>query len=102
MKKALLILMMLGFIGINAAQANPGEKTKKEKTELSAEDSEKIEQLQNRFNEIKAMDFSTLSKDEAKALKIELQEIKAEGRNNGLWLSTGAIILILIIIILVD
>ena len=63
---------------------------------------EKIEQLQNRFNEIKAMDFSTLSKDEAKALKIELQEIKAEGRNNGLWLSTGAIILILIIIILVD
>ena len=48
------------------------------------------------------MDFSTLSKDEAKALKIELQEIKAEGRNNGLWLSTGAIILILIIIILVD
>ncbi|SFO31461.1 hypothetical protein SAMN04488519_105224 [Algoriphagus ornithinivorans] len=102
MKKALLILMMLGFFGINAAHANPGEKTKKEKTELSAEDSEKIEQLQSRFNEIKAMDFSTLSKDEAKALKIELQEIKAEGRNNGLWLSTGAIILILIIIILVD
>lgn len=55
-----------------------------------------------RVDEIKAMDFSTMEKAEKKAVRSELKEIKKEAKDlgGGVYLSVGAIIIILLILIL--
>ncbi|MBK6998144.1 MAG: hypothetical protein IPH31_25925 [Lewinellaceae bacterium] len=58
--------------------------------------------LLSRLNEIKAMDKSTLSSVEKKALRTETKSINKELRatNSGVYLSTGAIILIAVLLII--
>jgi hypothetical protein len=58
--------------------------------------------LQKRLEEIKATDMSKLSKKEKKALRGEVKQIKKELKeiSGGVYLSVGAIILIVLLIIL--
>jgi len=58
--------------------------------------------LINRLQEIKAMTKNDLSKVEKKALRKEVKEIKKELRatQNGIYLSVGAIIIIVLLLIL--
>lgn len=53
-----------------------------------------------RLEEIKAIDKSELSSSERKELRKEVKAIKRSSSNNGIYLSTGAIILIVVLIIL--
>ena len=63
---------------------------------------EQATRLQNRLEEIKAMDKTKLSKNEKKALRGEVKQIKKELKeiSGGVYLSVGAIILIVLLIIL--
>jgi hypothetical protein len=58
--------------------------------------------LKNRLEEIKAMDKTELSRVEKKALRKEVRSIKKElaAVSGGVYLSIGAIILIVLLIIL--
>ncbi|TBX68398.1 hypothetical protein EZL74_08790 [Flavobacterium silvisoli] len=63
----------------------------------------KTEVLLNRLNEIKAMDKSNLTREEKKALRKEVKEIKAtmKATGGGVYLSVGAIIIIILLLILI-
>jgi hypothetical protein len=58
--------------------------------------------LQNRLDEIKALDKSTLTHSEKKMLRREVKEIKKElaTASGGVYLSVGAILLIALLLIL--
>jgi hypothetical protein len=63
---------------------------------------EHASRLQNRLEEIHAMDMKKLSKEEKKALRGEVKAIKKELKviSGGVYLSVGAILLIVLLIIL--
>ncbi len=58
--------------------------------------------MYNRLEEIKAMDKSSMTFSEKKALRKEVRTIKANLRssNSGVYLSVGAIIIIILLLIL--
>ncbi|HEU5147425.1 MAG TPA: hypothetical protein VFT90_11955 [Chryseosolibacter sp.] len=62
----------------------------------------RVQQLQNRLEEIKAMDTRVLSRPEKKSLRREVREIKKElaAISGGVYLSVGALILIALLLIL--
>jgi len=62
----------------------------------------RIKQLTQRLTEVKDIDKSTLSAEEKKALRKEKKELKKElkGISGGVYLSVGALILILILLII--
>lgn len=63
----------------------------------------RAEQLIQRLNEIKAIDKSTLSRAERKELRKEVIAIKKEMKaiSGGVYLSVGAIIIIILVLILI-
>ena len=79
------------------------ENSKKEKTELTEAQKERLAEIEARVDEIKAMDFSAMSKDEKKDVRMELKDMKEEAKRagGGVYISVGAIIIILLILILV-
>lgn len=103
MKKSLLVFFLL--LSGQLAMADSGNKSenKKNNIELTEAQQERLVEMQNRVEEIKAMDFMSMTKDERKEVREELKEMKAEARasGNGLYISAGAIIVILLILILV-
>lgn len=58
---------------------------------------------EQRIREIESMDLSSLSRAERKSLRKELRSMKKEARRSGggIYLSTGAIIIILLVILFV-
>jgi len=64
-------------------------------------DAKEVEAMIKRIDEIKAMDFKSLSLDEKKALKKELKGMKHDLKVvTGIYMSTGAIILVLILLLI--
>ena len=63
----------------------------------------KNEILLNRLNEIKSMDKSEMTRADKKALRKEVREIKATMKANGggLYISLGAAIIIILLLILI-
>ena len=63
----------------------------------------KAEVLLNRLKEIKDMDKSNLSRAEKKTLRKEVKEIKTtmKASGNGVYLSIGAILIIILLLILI-
>lgn len=98
MKKILTILAI--FLSVQFVSATPKNDPKKELTEAQQI---RANEMRERLDEIKAMDFRSMSKDEIKSIKAEMKEMKEEAKkvNNGVYLSVGAIIVILLILILV-
>jgi hypothetical protein len=99
MKKTRLYLMIMmlslgAFTTVNASEKNPAKTT----TEIPAE----IQVMLNRLEEIKDMDKSEMERAEKKELRKEVRAIKSEIRSsgNGIYISVGAIIIILLLIIL--
>lgn len=80
----------------------PTAMANKDKPELTEEERSRLVEIELRVDEIKAIDFSTLEKTEKKAIRNELKEIKKEAKDlgGGVYLSVGAIIIILLILIL--
>lgn len=64
---------------------------------------ERVKTLLSRVDEIRAIDKSTLTRAERKALRKELRTINTELKStgNGIYLSIGAIIIIILLLILI-
>ena len=64
-------------------------------------ESEEVQAMLDRLEEIKAMDMSALTTVEKKALRKEVRAIKQEMRAiSGVYLSVGALIIIILLLIL--
>ena len=99
MKKTRLYLMIMmlslgAFTTVNASEKKPATEAK----EIPAE----IQVMLNRLEEIKDIDKSDMNRLEKKALRKEVRAINSEIRSsgNGIYISAGAIIIILLLIIL--
>jgi hypothetical protein len=61
--------------------------------------------MKERVAAIKAMDRSTMTKEERKALRMELRHMNKEARSmgytNGIYISVGALIIIILLLILI-
>ena len=62
----------------------------------------RVQQMDERLQEIKAIDKSSLTKDDKKSLRKEVVDIKKEMKavSGGVYLSIGALVLILILLII--
>lgn len=97
--KLLLSALLVTFFSV-AAIAKPKAKT----VELTAAQQARIQQIDIRVHEIKAMDKSALSSQERKALRKEVLQLKKEMgglAGGGVYLSVAAIIIILLVLILI-
>ncbi|MCE7056311.1 hypothetical protein LZF95_16635 [Algoriphagus sp. AGSA1] len=103
MKKLFVILAMMFSAQMLIAAPVKDENSKKDKTELTDAQKERLAEIEARVDEIKAMDFSAMSNEERKDVRMELKEMKKEARRagGGVYISVGAIIIILLILILV-
>lgn len=105
MKKPLLTLA--ASAALLAFTANPSEASNsksKEPKVLTVEDKERLLEIESKVLEIKGLDFSTLTKEEKKELKNELRSLEKEAKargGSGLYISTGALIVILILLIII-
>lgn len=102
MKKLLTILAL--FLSVQMLNAAPTETKGRnnDKTELTEAQQQRVIEMENRLEEIKGMDFQSMSKDEKNDVREEMKEMKDEARvtGNGVYLSIGAIIIIILILIL--
>lgn len=102
MKKLLAIFAL--FLSVQMVQASPLtlEKSKKADTELTEAQKVRAAEMQARLDEIKAMDFKSMTRDEKKEIRSELKDMRVEAKaaGSGIYISAGAIILILLLIII--
>lgn len=111
MKKKIYLLattLLLCFAAFNSNAAvltgNNMAVTKEAAANMTAEQKEaRLEQIKARVQEIKEMDKSQLSSEDKKELKAELKSMKKESRamGGGVYLSVGAIIIIILVLILI-
>lgn len=101
MKKIVYPLMLLAALSFNVNFAFAAND--KPKTELTAEQRDELNRITSRVEEIKAMDKSKLSKADRKALRKELKEMKqkANAIGGGVYLSVGAILIIILLLIII-
>lgn len=92
--RSLLVMAILAIATPNVSAAPKAEPTTEQKAQL--------QRLENRLEEIKAIDKKKLNKEEKQALRGEVKQIKKEMKaiSGGVYLSVGAIILIALLIIL--
>jgi len=103
MKKFTFCLMMI-MLSLNTfPNALNAEKNVVLATNNTKEIPVEVKVMLNRLDEIKAMDKSSLKFSEKKALRKEVRAINSTLRStgNGIYLSAGAIIIILLILILI-
>ncbi|WP_379088570.1 hypothetical protein [Pedobacter sp. UC225_65] len=102
MKKFIYALVLVFTLGISTNTVSAAE-DKKAKTEMTAEQKVQFERIVNRVEEIRNMDKSNLSREEKRALRKELKEMKEQARvlQKGVYLSVGAIIIIILLLILI-
>ncbi|MGI4751374.1 MAG: hypothetical protein ACRYFB_12140 [Janthinobacterium lividum] len=107
MKKKIYLLstaLMLTFSASNLRAATiVSEPVAKEITLTDAQKEVKLQAIKDRVEEIKAMDKSQLSKEERQELKTELKTMKTQAHaiGGGIYLSVGAIIIIILVLILI-
>jgi hypothetical protein len=94
-----LILLLAFFLIVLNTDAMPNNNPK---TELTPAQQVRVTEIENRLEEIKSMDFKSMSKNELKEVRMEMKEMKKEARalGNGIYLSVGAIIIIILLLIL--
>ena len=103
MKKAACYLMIL-LLSVSTIPA-PVYATEKNPTTISKPPKElpaEVQVMLDRLKTIKAMDKSNLSRTEKRTLRKEVRSINASLRSsgNGIYLSLGAILIIILLIIL--
>src|SRR6476620_6304029 len=109
MKKKIFYSVITFLFAISAITANASSDIKAIKERMAgmteAQKEERIQQIKQRVEEVKAMDKSQLSKIERKDIRNELKnmnkEVKASGRGGGIYISLGAILVILLILVLI-
>ncbi|MFD0988523.1 hypothetical protein ACFQ1R_00315 [Mariniflexile jejuense] len=102
MKKSVFYLVIVIALSIVPSTALASEKNpmpiEKTPTEIPAE----VKTMLDRLEEIKNMDKSNLKPSERKELRKEVRDMKKKIRKsgNGIYISSGAIILILLILLI--
>ena len=101
MKKIAIFLSVM-FLFTATAPVAMAKEFKKDKKELSVEEEARMAEIELRVAEIKAMDLSELSNEERKEVRNELREMKKEAKalEGGVYISVGALIIILLLLIL--
>src|SRR5690606_36599722 len=105
MKKLLMIFALM--MSVQILQAEPLNKDSKnndkKEVKLTEEEQAQVDEMKARLDEIKAMDFANMSREEKKEIREELKEMKAVAREGGkgIYLSVGAIIIIILLLILI-
>lgn len=94
-----LMVLMVSLGAFSLANASESNVTPPTTTEILAE----VTVMLNRLEEIKDMDKSALTRMEKKDLRKEVRDIKTNMRaaGNGLYISAGAIIVILLILLII-
>lgn len=105
-RTAIAAVFMFITVASNAAVTNIASFTdnKKPVSEMTAAEKEtRIKEIETRVKEIKAMDKSSLTREEKKALRTELRDMRKEAKavGGGVYLSVGAIIIIILVLILI-
>lgn len=99
LKKFIPVLLMLFM----AVPAFSNETTPAVKNNNPTEAAARAEVLNSRLEEIKAMDFKSMTRSEKKALRKEVRSIEKEMKqinDGGVYISVGGIIIILLLLIL--
>lgn len=98
-KTLMLMLVAIMSVTFNPLQASNGTPVNPVETAANAH----AETLISRLNEIKDMDKSDLSRVEKRELRKEVKAIKADLKSsgNGIYLSVGAIIIVILLLILI-
>ncbi|MGM5471309.1 hypothetical protein ACS386_13610 [Flavobacteriaceae bacterium LMO-SS05] len=93
------MVLLLSLGSFTLVQASEGHPTTPALNEIPAD----VRVMLDRLEEIKDMDKSALSRLEKKSLRKEVRDLKKDVRasNNGLYISAGAIIIILLILLLI-
>ncbi|HEY4336776.1 MAG TPA: hypothetical protein VGM89_12785 [Puia sp.] len=110
-RKIIFLLPVLFFFfslrglseGINDASARVNLPSKQEIATMT-EDQKKalVQQMKDRAEYIKAMDKSSLTKEDRKALRTELKSMRKEARAvTGVYISVGALIIIILLLIII-
>lgn len=104
-KFTLIAMVALLFVTIpsNAASfSTPAINPSSTTNELTPEQQARIAAIEKRVSEIKALDKSSLTRADRKALKKELRDMKKEAKaiRGGVYLSVGAIIIIILLLII--
>lgn len=99
MKKQIYFLLTAFLLATTSVMANDV----KSKPEMTENQVVRAGEISRRVEEIKNMDRSELSRQERKALRNELLDMKKEAKamSGGVYLSVGAIIIILLVLILI-
>ena len=102
---AILCILLLANIATTYAATIDNDRPKKERIKGMSDEQKKarLEEIRIRVNEIKETDKSTLIKSERKAIKKELREMRKESRaerKGGVYLSIGAVIIIVLLLII--
>lgn len=102
MKKIAYYLSIMFFLAAFAPAAMANDNKPAIDKTLTVEQQAKLSEIEGRVAEIKAMDFSEMTAEERKEVKNELREMKKEAKRvgGGVYISVGAIILILILILI--
>lgn len=101
MKKKIYLLATAILLSV-ASPAVMAKDTKPVAAPLTEQQQQRMQTIEQRVLEIKKMDKSTLSRQERKDLRNELQGMKKEAKamTGGVYLSVGAIIIIILLLIL--
>lgn len=91
---AFMLMLATPSVMANDAKAKP---------EMTERQVARMEEISRRVEEIKGMDRSQLSRQDRKDLRNELLEMKKEAKvtSGGVYLSVGAIIIIILVLILI-
>lgn len=102
MKKKIYLLATAILLSVASSTAMAND-SKPAKAPLTEQQQAQLQNIEQRVLEIKKMDKSSLSRQERKDLRNELQEMKKEAKalSGGVYLSVGAIIIIILLLILI-
>lgn len=109
MKKKIYLItatfvLMLAAFSSQAATIADNHLSKETIAAMTTEQKQaRVQEIQARVAEIKAMDKSQLTKEDRKELRAELKNDRHEARmmSGGIYLSVGAIIIIILLLILI-
>lgn len=101
-KKSIYLMMIMLSLTFVPTFAIASGKNPVAKTLENKEIPEEVKVMLSRLDEINAMDKSEMSHSEKKSLRKEVKEINKELRStgNGVYLSVGAIIIVVLLLIL--
>ncbi len=97
MIRALLLVCMIAFgTPVFADVVSPTPVTA-----VAESKEEHLARLERRLEEIKTMDVKTMTRSEKKALRVEVRQIKKEMQAvSGVYVSVGALLIIILLIVL--